>query len=210
MNAPDPQYTVVIPDQVMTQINTLPPEAVDELAAAIARIKADPEAAEGSRALVPYPPDPDRAPVAVPATRSISYLRNAVGDISPPTVAVFDTELREDVTGTSPDIKVRALRQFLCRWIEYIALLGDPANERRLDQADTPDTYADVFTATMEHIHREQFPDATPGSLAVRITPHGTRWRAVCPITMIRTTRDTEDEATLALKLALLELVTGY
>ncbi|MEV6399959.1 hypothetical protein AB0M39_35095 [Streptomyces sp. NPDC051907] len=208
-NQPD-QYEVVIPDHVMAQVKDLPPEAYDELAAAIAQIKEDPDSV--GRPIVPFPVDHSegREPVYVPAARSVSYLRGAVADISPPTVAVFDQELAEDVTGDSPDVKTRALRSFLLRWIEYIALTGDPATGRYLDEADTPDEYASRFAETMERIHREHFPDADGHSFAVRVNRDGSQWRAVCPVTMIRVDRPTEAEAELALSMALLELVTGY
>lgn len=213
---PDP-YQVVIPDHVMEHLKTLPPEAVDDFAKTIALIREGPEAMleqEGAsvRPVLPHPVDYDRftGRVYVPATRSISYLRGSVADISPPTVAVFDQELAEDVHGGTTEIRLQALRSFLLRWIEYIAVFGDPDTGRALAQAPDPETYGAVFSQAMNRVLREEFPDTADDTLAIRTFTDGERWHALCPITMIRVFRKTQEEAELALRMALLELITGY
>lgn len=210
--SPEDTWEVVIPDYVMAQLDHLPPEAVDDLAAAIARIRENPGNTPGARPMTPFPIEYDTFSerVYVPATRSVSYLRNAVGDISPRTVAAYDTELREDVTGETPEARIHALRCFLLRWIEYISVFGDPDTGRHLAQADTAQEYGLRFAKAMERVVREEFPDAAEGGLAVRVSTDGRRWTAVCPITMIRVSRPTEHEAGLALRSALMELISGY
>lgn len=216
----DPPYDIVISDAAMQSIRELPPEAVDELADAFAKIRTDPMA--GTRAVLPHPVDhaEDREDTPVPATRSVSYLRNAVAEISPPTVAAFDEELREDAQGDTPEDRLRGLRRFLMRWIEYIAVQGDHATGRALADAEQAaiadpendvEPFAELFGEVMERVHREHFPDAAdnPTSLAIRVAPHGSQWKAVCPITMIRVIRDNEEAARTGLEAALHRLLSG-
>lgn len=166
-----------------------------------------------SRPPVPHPVDhtPGREDTYVPATRSTSYLRNAVAEISPETVAHFDKELREDTAPGEPGERLRALRGFLLRWIEYIAIHGDHTTGRHIDAADTPEEHAHRYSQARARVRREHFPDAAddPDSLRVRTYPHNGRWRAVCPITMIRCDRDTEEAAQNAMHAALSRLLSG-
>lgn len=207
---PATPYEVVIPDHLMERISNLAPEEFDSLAATIAQLREDPTQAANARPVIPHPLAPGRPAVYVPATRSVSYLRNAVADISPPTVADFDTELREDVTGDDSYARIRSMRAFILRWIEYIALAGDPDVERELSQATDGSDYAARFNDVMTRLRRREFPDARGGDLAVFTEPWRDGYRAVCPITMIRTTGPTADHAHDAMRGALTELITGY
>ncbi|MFC4328333.1 hypothetical protein ACFPC0_10895 [Streptomyces andamanensis] len=215
----DGPLEVRITDTVMQQLQNLPPQATDELAAAVAQMIADPSrTTANSRALYPVPVDhsPGREDVYVPATRSVSYLRNAVADISPATVAHFDDELR-DATAYDPDRgvdgQVRGLRGFVLRWIDYIAIQGNHATARHIEQAADVDEMAERFSAAMAAAHRRYFPDAGDQdghelSVQVREKPSGGH-TAVCPITQLRAEADTPDKAAARLHALLMEWITG-
>jgi hypothetical protein len=210
---PDGPYEVVIPDSVMNQIKDAPPGVLDDLAETIAQMRAlGPEAVGRARPLTPHPVDhsPGRAPVYVPTTRSVSYLRNAVADISPPTVETFDDELRQDTHHDSPDDRIKGLREFVLRWVEYIAIHGDHDRARELEDADTPEDFARRFGLLMDDTHQHYFPDARGADLSIRCYSDGRQWVAVCPVTMLRYFRPTEQQARAALRAGLLEMVTGY
>lgn len=213
-----PPLEVFIPDDVMAEIRNAPPEVADQLAAAIAELRQlGPENVPGSRELFPHPVDhtygtPD---VYVPATRSIGYLRGAVADISPPTVANFDAELTQDTAPRDDRDRVAGLRSFVRRWVEYIALQGTHSRARYIERAADVDDFTNRFAEMMAEVSKECFPDAhdglsDPGDLSIRVGADGDRAYALCPITMIRVVHDTPEEAVKALHGALSEMVTGY
>lgn len=218
MTDPNKQpYDVVISDQAWGHMRDLPPEALDELAQALAALREDPENAPGSIRVIPAPVDHSegREDTYVPATRSISYLRNAVADISPPTVRHFDEELAEATRHTEErgvNGQIHGLRVFVLRWVEYIAIQGNHALARHIDQADTIEETAARYTDAMATVHREYFPDAGDEAgqeLSVQLRRVGRGWTATCPITQLRAEGPTEQAASGKLRALLMEWITG-
>jgi hypothetical protein len=213
----DAPIEVVISDEVMNQIQHMPPDAVDGLAAAISELRQNPTG-PGTLPLVPVPVDhsPGRPRTYVPATRSASYLRNAVAEISPETVAHFDNELQE-MTRFTPergkDGQVVGLRMFTTRWVEYIAVQGDHDTARHINDSENGEELAERFGQAMRRVHTEYFPDAgtEPGAeLGVQTLPQpGRGFVAVCPVTQLRAQAPTEGEAQARLRGMLLEWITG-
>lgn len=215
--APAGPYEIILSDAAMESVREMPPEAVDELAEVLGQLRRDPSSVK-SRALVPFPVDhgEDRENTPVPATRSVSYLRNAVAEISPPTVAVFDEELREDTAPTDPEDKLHGLRRFLHRWIEYIAVQGDHPTARYLEAAQGDEETIARYREVVERVRREQYPDARDGILKLRVECDGNQWMAVCPITMLRVFKHVGADSEAARRAAhdaltadLLRLLTG-
>lgn len=217
MTEPNKPYDVVISDRTWANMQELPPEAIDELAEVIAAIREDPENAPGSVRVIPVPVDhsEDRERVYVPATRSISYLRNAVADISPATVAYFDKEMAEATRYTEErgvNGQVGGLRAFVLRWVEYIAVQGDHATARHIEASDTVEEAADRYGQAMAAVHREYFPDAGDDQgqeLSVQLRSVGRAWTATCPITQLRAEGPTEQAASGKLRALLMEWITG-
>lgn len=208
----DGPYEVVISDETMRQLADAPPEVTDQLAAVIARAREyGPDNVGELRPLNPHPVDhsPGRPQVYVPAVRSVSYLRGAVADISPLTVEDFDRELRQDTTADTPDAQINGLRAFLVRWTEYVALQGDHDRMRRIEAAQDSEEFGTLLSEALADAHRRYFPDAHGGDFSVRIAQEGDRYTAVCPVTLLRRTRATPEDATQALRAALLGLLTG-
>lgn len=215
---PDPPYDVVISETAMTQIKEMPPEAIDGLAAAIARLREDPTG-PGSLPLVPIPVDHSegREQIFVPLTRSTGYLRDAVAEISPETVTHFDAEFQEMTRYTEEHGRagqIRGLRMFILRWVEYIALQGDHDTARHINSSTSAEELAERFGEAMRQVHAVYFPDAghEPGSeLSVQTRERLGRggYVAVCPVTQLRAEGATEDQAQERLRAALLEWITG-
>jgi hypothetical protein len=213
---PDAPYEVVISDRAMEQIRGLPPEAVDDLAETIGRLRVDPNGVD-SFPLVPVPVDHSegREHTWVPSTRSVGYLRNAVAEISPATVSHFDDELQRmtRLTDDGRDGQIRRLRVFIMRWVEYIAIQGDHATARHIDTSTTGEELAERFQAAMRRVHEQYFPDAgtVPGQeLMVQTRARaGGGYTAVCPVTQLRAEGPTEAHAQDRLRALLLEWITG-
>ena len=215
---PEVPVQVTIGPEVMRHLNTLPGSALDAVAAAVAELRQDPEG-PGPVPLVPVPVDhtPGRARTYVPATRAPSYLRAAVEEISPETVSHFDTELQEATRLTEErgrDGQIQGLRAFTVRWVEYIAIQGDHAKARHLNDSSSGEELAGRFGQAMAQAHREWFPDAgyEPGQeLSVQTRERLGRggYAAVCPVTMLRAEGATEEEAQGRLRGQLLEWITG-
>lgn len=148
--------------------------------------------------------------VPVPATRSASYLRTAVAEIDPDLVAEFDQELQAASIHTDIHTQLAAYREHTHRWLLYIALYGDPVNRQLLHQATGAEDGEALFELHRQ-VNRSLFPDAEdePEDLGVRVFNHRGRWRAVCPVTLLRTDHPTEQGARDALQAALMALHTG-
>lgn len=216
--SPAAPYQVVISDEVMERIKVLPPGAIDSIARAIGELQHDPDHASS----IPFTPIPvdhseGRPTTWVPATRAPGYLRDAVAEISPKTVAHFDAELQEMTRFTGEngrDGQIRGLRMFVMRWVEYIALQGDHVRARHIKAAADPEEFAERFSEAMRATHRAYFPDAgrQPGTeLAIQTQkiPGRNGYLAVCPVTQLRAEGDTEEKAQAKLRGLLLEWITG-
>lgn len=215
---PDAPLQVSISEPVIQALKGMPPEATDALAAAVREIIDNPDTISNAQAMYPVPVDhsPGRENVYVPATRSVSYLRNAVADISPETVRYFDDELRA-ATAYDPeqgaDGQIRGLRVFVLRWIDYIAIQGDHDTARHIEAAQTHDELAERYAKAMREAHMRYYPDAGDqfgNELSVQTRPRpGGGHTAICPVTQLRADGSTPEEAQNRLRAMLLEWVTG-
>lgn len=210
-------FDVVISDEVMRQIEQLPEGAIDGLAAAIGQLREDPTG-PCAHPLVPIPVDhaPGRPRTYVPATRSVSYLRAAVGEISPETVAHFDAELQQMTRPGEDgrDGQIRSFRMFIMRWVEYIAIQGDHDLARHINDSANGEELADRFGQAMRRAHSALFPDAghEPGSeLGVQTyaRPGRNDYVTVCPVTQLRAEAPTQEQSQAMLRGLLLEWITG-
>lgn len=211
-------YEVVIDDHVMQQIRAMPDHAIDGLAEAISRLRHDAEAGPDWQPLVPVPVDhtQGRPRTWVPATRSAGYLRDAVAEISPDTVAYFDAEYQQMTRHTTEhgrDGQVRGLRMFTGRWVDYIAIQGDHDTVRHINASENGEEMAARFSAAMRRAHQEYYPDAGTepgGELGVQTQARpGGGYSAVCPVTQLRAPGATPEEAQRRLRGLLLEWITG-
>jgi len=217
MTQPNQPYEVVITDPAWEQIKELPPAAMDELALAVAALRENPDTAPGALPIAPVPVDHSegREDTYVPATRSISYLRNAVAEISPGTVKHFDEELADATRYTDQggvNGQIHGLRAFVLRWIDYIAIHGDHATARHIDAAPTAAEAAERYAEAMRAAHRAYFPDAGDAhgqELSVQLRSTGGTWTATCPITQLQATGPTEEAASGKLRALLMEWITG-
>lgn len=217
MTEPTGPTDVVISDHAWAQLKDMPPEAVDGLAEVIATIREHGINGPGVVAVTPVPVDHSegRERTYVPATRSISYLRNAVSEISPETVKHFDEELSAATRYTEDggvNGQIHGLRAFVLRWVDYIAIEGDHATARHIDAAPNREEAGERYAEAMRAAHRENYPDAGGAAgqeLSVQLRPVGRAWTATCPITMLTATGPTEQAASGKLRALLMEWITG-